>query len=372
MRLVDLTTPRGVFLYGSNIENLPREIIHDLLVSYIPLPKTCGHSEYGEHAVIDLSPAEIRIVEVGRTYLLILRTDGRVLSCGIGAHGETGRWGLHRDTPYPLAEIPDLSEVIDISAGPDHALALTADNRVWAWGLNESNQRGDVGFTLFQRPRPRPIRYPMPGRVASVAAGPGYSLIRCEDGTVWGWGYNYNYQFGDSLTDVYRRITRVPGLTDIIAISAGRGIALALGADGRAWVCGGIPSHFEIDPDSWGKPQPVPGLDHVIAIAAGSARAALALREDRTVWEFSPRDIDSEDSDFDVPRQREGLSDIIAIAMQKISGVSAFALRVDGTAFEWFFTDPDPPHPISLPVPVLDIAPGVNFHALVVPDTQDL
>jgi hypothetical protein len=81
---------------------------------------------------------------------------------------------------------------------------------------------------------------------------------------------------------------RVPGLEDVVAISAGgsdyRGFALALASDGTVWAwgindLGQLGDGTTTDRHS---PRPVVGLDHVTAVAAGWS-FSLALRDDGTV-----------------------------------------------------------------------------------------
>jgi alpha-tubulin suppressor-like RCC1 family protein len=62
----------------------------------------------------------------------------------------------------------------------------------------------------------------------------------------------------------------------VIAVAAGAQHSLALGADGRVWICGVLLKSKDKDPVQ------VSGLDSIIAIAAG-AGFSLALRADGTV-----------------------------------------------------------------------------------------
>ena len=72
----------------------------------------------------------------------------------------------------------DLDNVVSISAGRDHNLALKADGTVVAWGRNYSNST-DIPDDLTD--------------VVDIDAGQWFSLALKSDGTVVGWGWDgYN------------------------------------------------------------------------------------------------------------------------------------------------------------------------------------
>ena len=143
-----------------------------------------------------------------------------------------------------------LSNVVAISAGYGHNLAAKADGTVVAWG-NHNNGQCNVPAGL--------------SNVVDVAAGLFHSLALKQDGTVVAWGDN---AAGAATVPV--------GLSNVVAIAAGGDLAfvdypltpysLALKRDGTVTV--------------WGYSQvadPVSGLSNVVAISAGEGHA-LALR----------------------------------------------------------------------------------------------
>lgn len=70
--------------------------------------------------------------------------DGKVYSCGEGTSGRLGI-GAVLDTPTPKI-LGDLRmyvvRKVAVNAGGRHAMALTADGRIFSWGDGEYGQLG--------------------------------------------------------------------------------------------------------------------------------------------------------------------------------------------------------------------------------------
>lgn len=85
-------------------------------------------------------------VAVGGDTSYVLRTDGTVRSFGNNANGELGVGATPSFSSTPMS-ITTLSNIVAISAGTDHALALDASGIVWAWGAGALGQVGDGAQT---------------------------------------------------------------------------------------------------------------------------------------------------------------------------------------------------------------------------------
>ena len=68
--------------------------------------------------------------------------------------------------------------------------------------------------------------------VRMLAGGRDHSLALTNTGTVWAWGSNAFGQIGDGTTTRRLRPVQVPGLTDVVAITAGREHSFAVKSDG--------------------------------------------------------------------------------------------------------------------------------------------
>jgi hypothetical protein len=201
-------------------------------------------------------------------------------------------WGLDLSG---VACVPDnLNDLIEISAGDSHALALRQNGSIIAWGANWSGQSA---------PRPDLTN------VIAIAAGSSFNVASTADGQVVAWGDN-----------VQGQCNVPPYLSDTLAVAAGSRFGIALRANGTVVAWGG---------NDWGETDVPPDLDRVVAIAAGH-EFALALRDDGTVvaWgSFQTHD------DWVYPaRVPEGLNQVVAI---DCGLYHALALRADGTVVAW-------------------------------------
>ena len=79
---------------------------------------------------------------VGESHTLLLKSDGTVWSWGRNNYGQCGT-GAASQTNQPITQIAGLENIIDISVGLNHNLALDQNGMVWAWGYNNYGQLGN-------------------------------------------------------------------------------------------------------------------------------------------------------------------------------------------------------------------------------------
>lgn len=129
----------------------------------------------------------------GSSYALMLTDAGAVYGHGSNVFGQLARGDDVRDEAgWGAVELP--SPVAQVACGGDHALALTRDGRVYAWGWAEKGQLG-TGGPLPSAPRqmhtPQHVAALDGVAVGSVAAG-GYahSYAVGTDGALYSWGWD--------------------------------------------------------------------------------------------------------------------------------------------------------------------------------------
>jgi alpha-tubulin suppressor-like RCC1 family protein len=144
--------------------------------------------------------SDVVSLSAGSSFSLALKRDGTVLAWGANSNGQLGDGTtLSKTTPIQVTGFGPNSGIIAIAAGASHALALSFDGTLWAWGSNGSGQLGDGTSTQ----RTTPVRVTNLGAgsgVIRVAAGSSHSLALKSNGTVWAWGANSTGQIGDGTS----------------------------------------------------------------------------------------------------------------------------------------------------------------------------
>src|SRR5215216_3974736 len=120
----------------------------------------------------------------GWRHSLALKNDGTAWAWGYNYSGELGD-GTTTDRTTPV-RVSGLSGVKDIAGGFQHSLALKNDGTVWAWGGNGYGQLGSGNY--FEYFRTTPGKVSGLNNVVSVSSGGVHSLAVKDDGTVWTWG----------------------------------------------------------------------------------------------------------------------------------------------------------------------------------------
>jgi alpha-tubulin suppressor-like RCC1 family protein len=196
-------------------------------------------------------------------------------------------WGSNT---YGESEPPSgLTNVMAVSAGIYHSLALLKSGVVVGWGVN----------TWGQKTPPAGL-----SEVEAIAAGGYHNLALKSNGTVVAWGYHASSQ------------TNVPaGLVGVKAVAAGNYHSLALKEDGTLIAWGN---------NNYGQGAVPAGISNITAIAAG-ADHNVALTDRGTVLAWGRNDV----GQASVPAV---LSNVIAIAAGDSHNL---AIRSDLTVVTW-------------------------------------
>ncbi|MDR1067072.1 MAG: S8 family serine peptidase [Clostridiales bacterium] len=175
----------------------------------------------------------------GAEHSLALQSNGTVAAWGRNNYGQLGDMTTTDQTapvtvqkPHELFSIilTPLNNILKISAFGDYSLALYSNGDVYAWGRNDYGQLGD-DYTTYRSQAMKVIK-PSGVSFVDIAAGGDFSLALSADGQVYGWGRNdFNKISSSSETNIYEA-TAIAGLSDIVEIAAGAGHGLALQSGG--------------------------------------------------------------------------------------------------------------------------------------------
>jgi regulator of chromosome condensation len=133
--------------------------------------------------------------------------DGENAELGLGAGAKATHVGFPRLNPFLD---PEKVGVVSLDCGGMHVVALTQDNQVLTWGINdhnlllrdttwegglrdagESDSEDECGLNpLESTPAAIPAeRLPKGVKIFQVAAGDSATFLLSEDGLVYGWGF---------------------------------------------------------------------------------------------------------------------------------------------------------------------------------------
>src|SRR5262249_18246141 len=157
-------------------------------------------------------------ISTGVSHVLAVKSDGTLWAWGCQPYGLGN--GTDTRSAVPV-RVPGPDNVTRVAAG-NHNLVLTSDGTVWAWGNNSYGQVGD-GSRFNTRPLPVPVTIPGLGplKIVDVATGVGHSLALRSDGTVWAWGANSEGELGNGNRDFSSSPVQVLNLSNVTAVAAG-------------------------------------------------------------------------------------------------------------------------------------------------------
>ena len=163
----------------------------------------------------------------------MLANDGTVFSWGVNDSGECGQ-GSTAVIEVPT-RIPDLFNVVAVSAGFAHCMVLCANGSVYAFGYNRNGEVGNGTTEDVHVPTKvhisEPIEYVKAGSNASFAS---------SKSKAWVWGYNDEGRLGLSNVDKVLKPTRcapLEGIGKISQIVSGY-TTLALTCNGHVYAFG--------------------------------------------------------------------------------------------------------------------------------------
>jgi alpha-tubulin suppressor-like RCC1 family protein len=142
--------------------------------------------------------------------------------------------------------VPGVDNVVAVAVGIDFTLALRKDGTVLAWGdgsLDRSNFAGGNGPAMHTEDATpwtaKPITIPGLANVVAISAGSG-GLALLADGTARGWGYNGHYGLGLGRNVEYPKGLQSWKLPPIAGVAAALNSSYFILRDGSVLHAGAI------------------------------------------------------------------------------------------------------------------------------------
>jgi alpha-tubulin suppressor-like RCC1 family protein len=273
-------------------------------------------------------------VSCGLSHNLGLRSNGTIQGWGYNGHGQVGD-GSDGNDRSPAVDVIGVTNAIAVSAGGYHSLALLSNRTVLGWGYNNNGQLGDGTTGGVGNRQPTPVQVSGLTDVIAISGGGHHSLALKSDGSVWAWGLNDHGRLGDGTTIDRLTPVQVVGLSGVIAISAGASHNLAIRADGTLWAWGQNAYGQLGDGTAVAKSTPVQITAGVSAVAAGRDHS-LALMSDGTVWAWGSNQYgqlgDNTQVDHHLPAP---VADLAGVTDIGAGSVHSLAIKPDGTLWAW-------------------------------------
>jgi hypothetical protein len=220
-------------------------------------------------------------VTTGRDFACASMNDGTVRCWG--DDNRSGQLGnASREKRLVPIEVAGLSGVVAVSAGWQHACALTTEGGVKCWGENGNGQLGDG--TTTSRADPRDVAGLTSG-VSAIAAGQYHTCALTDAGAVKCWGANDWGQLGDGTTTDRLLPIDVAGLeSGVVSIASGLGPRTCAISTDRTALCWGGNEYGALADGSRepyrSTPTPVAGLPAGISHISTGLRNTCAVSED--------------------------------------------------------------------------------------------
>ena len=315
-----------------------------------------------------------------------LKSDGTVWSWGMNAFGQLGN-GTTNDSWTPvqtgLTAVPPLTSVVKLGGRPYFTIAVKSDGTVWSWGMNRYGQMGNGTVNPLSGPQvtvPTMVSNSWPGGSINsprqVTCGYQFGAALTTNGTVWTWGSGSHGELGQGAATTSYYPAQVPGLTNIISISAGWFHILAVKSDGTAWAWGNNSNGELGDGTTANRFNPVQVLNvsNAVAVSGGDSHSS-ALTADGMVWKWGLNDLgelgngttnstpNAYPAKILTDKFGNGFSNIVMMAARDYHNI---ALKTDGSVWMWGANDQGQcgngtTNNTWQPTPVLGLGPRVGL-----------
>jgi alpha-tubulin suppressor-like RCC1 family protein len=192
----------------------------------------------GFTSVTSLEGKKIVAVSAGRNHSLAIDENGKVYATGKNGEGQLGLDDNFDRNSFTIVSSLRDKKVVAITAGANYALALSSDGSVYATGENIIGELG-LGdeirrnvFTLVSSLSDK--------NIIAISAGDIHSLALSSKGKVYATGANSYGRLGLNAKKSRKIFTLVPSFSDkkIVAIAASCDASFALDSDGKLYAAG--------------------------------------------------------------------------------------------------------------------------------------
>ncbi len=223
------------------------------------------------------------MVETAGSHTVMLKVDGTVWTYGIGEYGELGNGETGTLDDPVQAIFPEGTVITQIATGENHVLALDKEGNVWGWGRNNYYQLGSTnGANILV---PKKIEWLQ--NIKKIACGMNNSFAINKEGELYSFGQNSNGEGGIGSYTNNLTVTKANNIKDIVDVRAGKNHTIILKSTGEVYVTGSNlygelgqnDSNIRMSKEF----VKVPGLSNIVSVSAGASHC-MALSYDGSVY----------------------------------------------------------------------------------------
>eukprot|EP00026_Physarum_polycephalum_P003548 Phypoly_transcript_03561.p1 GENE.Phypoly_transcript_03561~~Phypoly_transcript_03561.p1 ORF type:complete len:607 (-),score=131.38 Phypoly_transcript_03561:534-2354(-) len=155
---------------------------------------------------------EPKIVKVaaGGYHSFALSDDGTVYAWGLNNNGQLGiNSTIDQGAPTEVEGLKG-KNIIDITGGMHHTVALGADGKVYTFGRGDYGQLGNGTTTGSKIPIEVPFFSSLGDKVVHIGTGDNHCTAVTESGAVYAWGFGESGQIGNADKDSDGEDANVP------------------------------------------------------------------------------------------------------------------------------------------------------------------
>ncbi|KAH3745060.1 RCC1/BLIP-II protein [Pelomyxa schiedti] len=159
-----------------------------------------SYDQWFPRAVLSLEGTKLTSITCGGKHTAAVTDTGDVFTWGWNCSGQLGHGNLtDQNVPWAvkslaLVKILERQRFVDVAAGNDHTVALTASGAVYAWGAGHDGQLG-IGSTAYHL-TPTLVFSLHRIKITRVACGSGHTLCLSDNGSIYCWGKGANGRLG--------------------------------------------------------------------------------------------------------------------------------------------------------------------------------
>ena len=250
----------------------------------------------------------------------VLHEDQTISCWGGGGWGTLGQGDTTKHS-VPV-KVPRITDAVAVSAGRWHTCALHSDGSVSCWG---DNSDGQVGADTRKYPAYSPYRVPGLSDVVAISAGSYHNCAVHRGGDISCWGQSY------PVTDSGPERFTPPEAFTSVSVGTGRSCARSVAGGVYCWNPGQSPAVATR----------VENLTEVVDVSVGD-RNTCVLHLDGGVSCWGDNEAGEVGDGTTTPRRQpqrvEGISNAVAVSLSwgsEDSTAHACALRADGSAVCW-------------------------------------